>query len=68
MTVETKIDIYEKDGQEVIGVPARILKLKSHWNRDEMVVIDLTGQGEGEITVSARDLRKALERCSGWRH
>ena len=38
--------------------------LKSHWNRRDMVTIDLRGE---EITVVGRDLKDAVDNCMNGR-
>jgi hypothetical protein len=63
MEIESKITVYEVDGQE--NYRQNDLSIKSHWNRDEMVVIKV-GCSKS-LTVTASELIKAVERCSGWR-
>lgn len=41
--VENKIKIYETDGVETPIANNDILLIKSHWNRDEFVIIGLPG-------------------------
>lgn len=55
---ESKIDIYEIDGSEIRGLDKPQLKVSNHWNRRELVCIDLDGKS---VTVSASILVKAIE-------
>jgi hypothetical protein len=63
--VETKcrIKVYEVDGSEAAH-DAPSLVVESHWNREEMVVLSLDG-GTRRVTVSAEDLRAAVNKASG---
>jgi hypothetical protein len=59
---EAWVTIYEVGGRDVAEHSAT-LRLSSHWNRGELVVLKSPGDGES-ITVLARDLREALSRVS----
>ena len=59
MSVETKIPVYEMDGNTAsLG---QNLVLKSHWNRRDLVVIVV---GDKEFTVGADALEEAARRCT----
>jgi len=65
IAIKADINVYELDGKEVeIGGKEKTFTVRSHWNRDEMIVILI---GSHEYTVSASDLVSAINRCSGWR-
>jgi len=57
--IVTKIDPLEFDGAECKGLPneAGELHIKSHWNRNALVVLDWRGHS---ITVLADDLERAI--------
>ena len=60
--VKTRCDviIYERDGKECSDEQKFIVH--SHWNRDEMIVLDIDGK---KITVEADVFKSAVEKCSG---
>lgn len=62
MDIEAKIPVYEIDGDDKSLKDLKIT-IKSHWNRNSLVVIVLGGK---EYTVSADALDKAVARCSGY--
>ena len=42
--------------------PAKLdMKVYSHWNRSEMVVLEVKGE---KFTFSARDLKAAIDNCT----
>lgn len=55
-----KIKIYEKNGQKINTVKDKrpSITIKEHWNIRDFIVIKI---GEISYTVSARDLKKAIE-------
>lgn len=57
--VECAVSVSEVDGTDV-SLNSEQLKLivRSHWNRDELVVVWIGGQ---EYTVTGRDLIVAIE-------
>lgn len=60
MTVECKLDAYEVDGSDKFENGA--MTVKSHWNRDSMVVIRI-GKGK-PITVRADQLQRAVQNAT----
>jgi hypothetical protein len=56
--VITKVEIYEVDDKEVPIGMFRSLKVLSHWNRRELVVIEVNGK---KYTVEGDDLMAAIE-------
>ena len=56
----SEIQVYEIDGEDVaIGqMDGTKLKIRSHWNRNNRVVLDINGI---KITVIARDLELAVQ-------
>lgn len=60
MNVKNEINIYEKNGKDVIAERAAVT-IKSHWSRDEFVVLVVDGTS---VTVSASDLRKAIQNAT----
>ena len=57
--VETKIKIYEVNGEETKINKDPHLSVRSHWNYHDFVVISF--DDDNEITVVADDLIKAIE-------
>ena len=57
---ECKISIYEENGKEQIP-PKRTLKIQSHWNVRDFVVISFNE--ENKITVDSKDLEDAIKSC-----
>lgn len=57
-----EVKIYEEKDKEVsIGVSS-FIKIKSHWNRQEFVVLEI---GKGVmVTVLARDLKNAIDNAT----
>lgn len=64
MTVTNEIQIYETDGKDTpVGVKP-MLKIHSHWNRQNFVVIEIDGK---RITVIASQLEKAIQNATNWK-
>ena len=65
MSIEiiTKIGPLEFDGDQREGLPneADELHVRSHWNRNELVVLDWRGHS---ITVVADDLKRAISNAT----
>lgn len=59
---EAWVTIYEINGTDTVGSEPT-LRLSSHWNRGQMVILKSPGDGES-ITVSASDLLDAIRRVS----
>lgn len=57
-TTETKIDIYEINGEESGLSNEAQLTVKNHWNRKNFVILNMNDK---EITVVADDLKRAIE-------
>lgn len=64
MKVINEIEIYEVDGREVKPSDCGRLVISSHWNRDDFVVIKLSGVA---ITVSVRKLLPAIQNATNWK-
>jgi ribosomal protein L22 len=58
--VENTIDVYET-GQEMSPGKKETIKVLSHWNRDEMVVLQV---GKKSVTVLARALENAIKNAT----
>lgn len=56
--VMSRVKIYEIDGSEN-NEESKEIKIHSHWNRNEMVDIELPGFKK--LTVSANDLEAAIK-------
>lgn len=54
--VDTRLDVYELDGEEPVGDIDFIIS--SHWNDDEKVVVSVGGK---DYTLLARDVRVAID-------
>lgn len=57
--VSSEVIIYEIDGKEVKIGTNKVLLIESHWNKPDFVNITLPGFDP--ITISARDLKVAIE-------
>lgn len=57
---ESKVDIIEINGNEqpLIGSEKKSLKVREHWNRKGLVILDSGGTA---ITVRVEDLIRAVE-------
>lgn len=63
MDVASEIVVYEVNGNETKN-PERLL-IKSHWNRDSMVVIVV--DENKSLTVAAESLRRAIQNATNWK-
>ena len=68
MKVRAEIEVHEVDGKErKIGDERIVISVQSHWTRrsasDGLVCV--TEPGGKTFTVSAQELIKAAERCTG---
>ena len=62
MKVENTLDVYEVDDVEVkLGETKPTIIVKSHWNRDALVVLEVDDE---KYTVSARELTAAIENAT----
>jgi len=59
MEIVTKIKVYETDKKEEKGLDEPILQVKSHWNYNDRVLLELS-QGFS-ITVLKDDLERAIQ-------
>ena len=60
--IKQEVKIYEVDGEEVTECNRHSkLKVNSHWNRRNMVVLMFRGKS---ITILRRDLEVALENAT----
>ncbi|MCP4651488.1 MAG: hypothetical protein GY853_15600 [PVC group bacterium] len=59
--VENTVKIYEMNGEETASEDKNV-KISSHWNRNELVNIKITGVAM--ITVSAKDLESAIRNAT----
>lgn len=66
MKIENLLTVYEVNGTEVDSSPdAARLAVRSHWNRNRLVVLEIAGQ---VVTVAADDLERALINATNWSH
>ena len=67
LTIETKLDPLEINGEYVTGLPAEKdqFAVKAHWNINRLVVLEWRGQS---ITVSASQLEKAIANARNHDH
>lgn len=65
MTVTNEIKIYETNGKETPIGENPILEVRSHWNNDNLVVIEIDGK---TVTVVASQLEKAIHNATNWKH
>jgi hypothetical protein len=63
MRITNELECYEINGEEQKGIDLPILKVSSHWNRDEFVVLEFNGQ---KITVVISQLSKAIQNAGNW--
>lgn len=63
MIVKTECEIraYESDGQELTGLVVPLMLVRSHWNYESRVVIEMGGV---KFTFVAAELIDAVRRCS----
>lgn len=59
--MKAQVSVYEIDGEEHDTVEGEKLIVRSHWNDDDMVVLEIGGK---RLTVVGADLRSAIQRCS----
>lgn len=59
--VSSEVKCYEVNSQEVKGLDYPIIKVKSHWNHRDFVVLEIDGK---TYAVSARDLTAAIENAT----
>ena len=60
--VDSELKIHEIDGKDEPPVGCKKLHIHSHWNRNELVLIEFPGLAP--VTVSARDLRAAIDNAT----
>ena len=60
MRIEIKITRYEDDNDDL----AKDFRMQSHY-LDDRVQLEFDGE---TVTVLASDLKKAADRCSGWKY
>lgn len=58
MEVESKVRVYEVEGQKVQPVTSPMILVKSHWNSHALVVIKC--EDGKSYTVKARELSEAI--------
>jgi hypothetical protein len=61
INVESKVKVYEKDGKDTAIGDDTALVVRSHWNRDEYVVLDF---GDKKWTMLAKDLEAAIRNAT----
>lgn len=59
--VNSTLDVYETDGQEVRELNGPKINVGSHWNRPTLVVLEVDGK---RYTVSAADLDAAVRNAT----
>jgi endonuclease V-like protein UPF0215 family len=63
--VVNRIYVYEIDDNESeAGKSHPKVTISSHWNRQELVVIEIAGH---TYTVNATDITKAIENATNWK-
>ena len=65
MKVKNEIHVYEVDGKDVSSPSLVSLTVRSHWNRDSLVVFEFEGKS---FTVSASSLEKAIKNATNWKY
>ena len=58
INVSNEITVYERNGQDSITHDKKIIEVKSHWNRHNLVVIRIDNES---YTVDGGDLREAIK-------
>ena len=60
MKIDTRIDPYEINDEEVTGLPKETdqLVVRSHWNMNSLVILEFKGKS---VTVSASQLKQAIQ-------
>lgn len=61
INVESKLPMYEVDGEKMKLLEMPKMTVKSHWNDNDMVVIEV---GERSYTVVKKDLAAAIENAT----
>ena len=63
LTIETRIDPLEIDGEDVPALPQDkdSLRVKAHWNINRLIVLEWRGN---KITVAAEQLQKAIQNAT----
>ena len=64
MEVETKVKVYEENGEEVSANSDKKLTIKSHDHDGSMVVLSC---GDVEVSVVGSDLKKAVDNAQNVR-
>lgn len=64
MKVINELNIYEIDGLKVSTKEVQVLKINSHWNYSDRVVLEID---DLKITVLVSDLQKAIQNASNHR-
>lgn len=59
MKVQSEVRVYERDGAEVPVGSHAVITISSHWNRSDLVVLQVDGSA-ATITVTARELEAAI--------
>ena len=59
--VNSQVKIYEIDATEVEVSYDKSIRIENHWNMNDRVVLHV---GEKAYTVSARDLKAAIENAT----
>lgn len=59
--VSQQVRIYEEGDKEIRLGTSRFMGVESHWNRDEMVILEI---GKERITVLADDLEAAIRNAT----
>lgn len=60
--VTARVQVYEVNGEEVKSIVASYVNIKSHWNRNDMVVLEF--KNGVTLTVVASDLEKAIQNAT----
>lgn len=55
--VISEVDIYEVDGSEVVGLNRPKINVLSHWNRPDLVILEIDGK---KSTIVATDMEAAI--------
>jgi hypothetical protein len=61
MKVKNELQVYEQDGKEIKGIEYPIVKIESHWNYKDRVVVEIDGK---KVTLIADDLRRAIDNAT----
>ncbi|HVY79846.1 MAG TPA: hypothetical protein VG994_02600 [Steroidobacteraceae bacterium] len=55
--IACEVTVYEIDGKETSMIPPVTITVRSHWNRDSLVVLEVDNR---KMAVSAADLHAAI--------